>query len=79
MPSNQDQFDVLQDQYGSKEAIPNDVLYEFLQSIRQDLINMAKLGSDHIPNSSLGKEVRRRSKIGPAVASQVVHLGDQPA
>lgn len=59
---NQDRFDSLQDQYGGKEAIPNDVLYDFLLSIRQDLINMAKLGSDHIPNSALGREVRRRSK-----------------
>ena len=62
MADNETNFDFLEDQYGSKELIPNSVLYEFLQKIRPDLVNMAKLGSDHIPNSSLGREVRRRSK-----------------
>ena len=61
MPDNTDRFDALQEQHGGKELIPNDVLYDFLISIKPDLINMMKLGVDHIPNSPLGKEVRRRS------------------
>jgi hypothetical protein len=61
LASNSDRFDLLQDQYGGKEEIPNAALYEFLLSIKEDLINLAKLGLDTIPNSPLGKEVRRRS------------------
>ena len=60
MPDNQDRFDALQDQYGGKEQIPNEALYTFLLEVKEDLINVAKLGLDHIPNSPLGKEVRRR-------------------
>jgi len=60
MPSFSDQIDALYDQYGGYELIPNEALYDLLQGGRQDLVNMAKLGSDHIPNSNLGKEVRRR-------------------
>lgn len=61
MPSFSDQIDALYDQYGGYELIPNDALYDLLQGGKQDLVNMSKLGSDHIPNSNLGKEVRRRS------------------
>jgi hypothetical protein len=57
-----EQVDALYDQYGGYELIPNDALYSCLQDGRQDLANMAKLGSDHIPNSKLGREVRRRSE-----------------
>jgi hypothetical protein len=28
-------------------------LYDLLQDIREDLVNMAKLGADHIPNTNL--------------------------
>src|ERR1017187_3829975 len=62
MPDNQDQFDQLRRQYGTSEQIPDEVLYNFLQEIRQDLVNFAKLGSNGIPESILGKEVRRRSE-----------------
>ena len=58
--SNSDRFDALHDQYGGYENIPHQVLYDFLQEIRPDLINFMKLGTETIPNSSLGKEVRRR-------------------
>ena len=61
MADNGDRFDALQEQHGGKELIPNEVLYDFLVEIKPDLLNMMKLGLDHIPNSSLGKEVRRRS------------------
>ena len=56
-----EQIDSLYDQYGGYDQIPNEDLYNLLQEGKQDLINMAKLGSDHIPNSKLGQEVRRRS------------------
>ena len=56
-----EQVDRLYDQYGGYELIPNEDLYFCLRDGKQDLINMAKLGLDHIPNSNLGKEVRRRS------------------
>jgi hypothetical protein len=55
-------FQEMIESYGSAQAIPNDVLYGFLDSFRPDLINFAKLGVDKIPSSPLGKEVRRRSK-----------------
>ena len=58
--SNSDKFDALHDQYGGYDKIPNDILYDFLQEVRQDLINLAKLGTDTIPESKLGIEVRRR-------------------
>ena len=61
MADNGDRFDALQEQHGGKELIPNEVLYDFLVEIKPDLLNMMKLGLDHITNSSLGKEVRRRS------------------
>jgi hypothetical protein len=61
VPDNGDRFDALLEQYGGKELVPNDVLYDFLIEIKPDLINMMKLGVDHVPNSSLGQEVRRRS------------------
>ena len=40
MADNGDKFDMLQEQFGGKELIPNDVLYKFLLEIRQDLVNM---------------------------------------
>ena len=46
--------------YAAAKFIPNDELYSFLQEIRPDLVNTMRLGSDHIPNSRVGKEVRRR-------------------
>lgn len=46
--------------YKDAEKIPNRALYDFLVSIRQDLLNMMQLGTDHIPNTRLGKEVRHR-------------------
>ena len=58
--SQKDKFDLLQEQYGGKQEIPNEALYKFLLEERENLINHAKLGVDTIPNSSLGKEVRRR-------------------
>jgi hypothetical protein len=61
MTDNQDRFDALHDLYGGYDKIPNDILYEYLIEVYEDLINLAKLGLDHIPNSNLGKEVRRRS------------------
>lgn len=60
MPDNADRFDALHDQYGGYDKIPNSVLYEFLLEIREDLINIAKLGVQTVPTSSLGREVRRR-------------------
>lgn len=53
-------YDELVDEYGGGPQIPNDVLYTYLQSIRQDLINESKLGINRIPDSFLGKEVKRR-------------------
>lgn len=61
MADNGDRFDELQEQHGGKELIPDEVLYNFLIEVKEDLINMMKLGLDHVPNSPLGKEVRRRS------------------
>ena len=60
MPDNSDRFDSLYEEYGGYDKIPNGVLYTFLQGIREDLINIAKLGVDTIPKSRLGTEVRRR-------------------
>lgn len=47
---------------GSARDIPNDILYGFIDSGRENLINVAKLGIDKVPSSVLGKEVRRRAK-----------------
>ena len=55
-------FSQLCEIHGSPDLIPDEVLYEYLDSNRQNLVNEAKLGSDRIPNSKLGKEVRRRTK-----------------
>jgi phage terminase large subunit-like protein len=55
-------FEELSEQHGGERQIPNDVLYGYLDTYRGDLINEAKLGVDRIPQSRLGKEVRRRSK-----------------
>ena len=62
IPSNSDRFDTLHDQYGGYDQIPHEVLYDFLQEIKTDLINLAKLGTDTIPKSALGREVRRRTE-----------------
>lgn len=56
-------FQELSDSYGgSARDIPNDILYGFIDSGRENLINVSKLGVDKIPASPLGKEVRRRCK-----------------
>lgn len=47
---------------GDPKAIPDDVLYGWLDANREDLINESRLGVDRIPSSPLGKEVRRRAK-----------------
>ena len=60
MADNSERLDSLHDQYGGYEKIPHEILYDFIQEIRQDLVNMAKLGSDAVPNTKLGREVRRR-------------------
>jgi hypothetical protein len=57
-----EKIDALVLKHGSYKAIPNESLYDLLQEIRPDLVNMAKLGSDHIPKTNLGIEVRRRSE-----------------
>ena len=71
---NADKFDLLIKKYGGDSTpdetpgdfysrasrIPDEDLYNFLQEIRPDLVNMMSLGTDHIPNSPLGREVRRR-------------------
>lgn len=44
------------------DKIPHEDLYTYLVENRQDLINEAKLGVTRIPDSKLGKEVRRRCK-----------------
>jgi hypothetical protein len=56
-----EKIDALVLQHGGWKEIPNSELYDLLQDIREDLVNMAKLGADHIPNTNLGIEVRRRS------------------
>lgn len=57
-----DNFDEIIAQYGTTEQIPNDILYDFLISNRQNLINLSKMGTDQVPKSTLGREVRRRSE-----------------
>ena len=42
------------------EKVPNKELYELLLLLRTDLANMMKLGSEYVPKTRLGKEVRRR-------------------
>ena len=59
-PDNQDKFNLLSAKFGGDSLIPNQDLYEYLLAVRSDLVNFAKLGIEHIPNSRLGKEVRRR-------------------
>jgi len=58
-----EKIDALVLQHGGWKEIPNSELYDLLQDIREDLVNMAKLGADHIPNTNLGIEVRRRSIV----------------
>lgn len=55
-------YDELIDEYGGGPQIPSSELYNYLLLVRQDLINEAKLGIRRIPDSSLGREVRRRCK-----------------
>lgn len=55
-----DSEELINEFYSAAKYIPNDVLYEFLQSIRTGLVSKMQSGIDHIPNSRLGKEVRRR-------------------
>lgn len=59
-PDNQDRFDLLCREHGGDSLIPNPELYRYLLSVREDLLNVARLGVDHIRSSRLGKEVRRR-------------------
>ena len=59
---NKDKFDDLVQQYGDAPSIPSEVLYDFLSSNRENLVNIAKLGINHVPESILGEEVRRRCK-----------------
>ena len=46
--------------YAQASRVPNAALYEFLLSIRTDLVNMMQLGVDHVPGTRLGKHVRHR-------------------
>ena len=55
-------FDDIIKQYGSPSEVPHNVLYEFLVANRQNIVNKSKLGTDHVPTSILGKEVRHRSE-----------------
>lgn len=55
-------FDELVAEHLAAHLIPHEDLYAFLVRIRQDLLNEMKLGVDRVPNSPLGKEVRRRCK-----------------
>ena len=59
-PDNQDRFLALCEKFGGADTIPNDDLYSYLLEVRQDLINIQKLGTEHIPESRVGFEVRRR-------------------
>lgn len=52
----------LAESFGGDQSVPNDVLYGWLEEHRADLVAQMQLGVDHIPNSRLGKEVRRRAK-----------------
>ena len=56
-------FDDLIKEYQNPELIPSDILYNFLVEHKQNLLNIAKLGVDHIATSVLGIEVRRRSQM----------------
>lgn len=55
-------IDQLVADYEGYDKIPNDLLYQYLDEHREDLINEAKLGVERLPTSKLGKEVRRRCK-----------------
>ena len=57
-----EKIDALVFKHGSWRDIPNSELYDLLQDIREDLVNMAKLGAEYIPKENLGIEVRRRSQ-----------------
>lgn len=46
--------------YGTASEIPHQELYDVMEEGYEDLVNEAKLGIERIPNSPLGKEVRRR-------------------
>ena len=55
-------FDELVENYKTPDLIPNEELYDFLVDNRENLINIAKLGINQIPESKLGQEVCRRCK-----------------
>ncbi len=55
-------FTELVAQYNTAPEIPNDVLYDYLETNREDILNEARLGVDRVPKSNLGLEVRRRCK-----------------
>lgn len=55
-------FDNLVHKYEDAWKIPSNELFDYLLLSYEDLINEAKLGMDRIPNSPLGREVRRRCK-----------------
>lgn len=56
------EFLALSEEFGGDEKIPSDKLYAYLLKIKQDLINVAKLGSEKVTENRMGREVRRRSK-----------------
>ena len=51
-------YDDLVEQYQTAEQIPNNVLYEYLDENKQNIINLSQI--ENIPESKLGREVRRR-------------------
>ena len=51
-------YDELVEQYQTSEQIPNSVLYEYLYENKQNIINLSQI--EDIPQSKLGREVRRR-------------------
>ena len=57
-------FPQMVERYGAPHLIPGDVLGEYLyvDAVRADLANVSKLGMNKIPESVIGKEVRRRAK-----------------
>jgi hypothetical protein len=55
-------FTQLVEQFGSALQIPSDDLYGYLMENYEDICNEARLGIDRIPQSPLGREVRRRCK-----------------
>jgi hypothetical protein len=56
-------FPELVEQFGTPEQIPNENLYFWIMEHYEDLRNEQKLGLDRIPQSALGREVRRRCKV----------------